>query len=52
VGYDDAKSTYAVMDTCGVTCNDQNIRAGVRNISKAALFALIQAESDNDGIIW
>jgi hypothetical protein len=52
VGYDDTDSTYAVMDTCGVTCNDQNTRAGVRNISKAALFALIEAESDNDGIMW
>ncbi|HEX7490112.1 MAG TPA: hypothetical protein VF337_00220 [Candidatus Limnocylindrales bacterium] len=52
VGYDDAAGTYAVMDTCGVTCNDQNTRAGVRNISQAALFALIVAESDNDGIMW
>jgi hypothetical protein len=52
VGYDDAAGTYAVMDTCGTTCNDQNTRGGVRNISQAALFALIVAESDNDGIMW
>jgi hypothetical protein len=52
VGYDDSAGTYAVMDTCGTTCNDQNTRGGVRNISQAALFALIVAESDNDGIMW
>jgi hypothetical protein len=52
VGYDDPAGTYAVMDTCGTTCNDRNVRAGVRNISRAALFSLIQAESDDDGIIW
>jgi hypothetical protein len=52
VGYDDTAGTYAVMDTCGTTCNDRNIRAGVRNIGQAALFALIAAESDNDGIMW
>jgi hypothetical protein len=52
VGYDDTAGTYAVMDTCGVTCNDQNARGGVRSISQASLFALIRAESDNDGIMW
>jgi hypothetical protein len=52
VGYDDTAGTYAVMDTCGTTCNDGSVRAGVRNMSQAALFALIQAESDNDGIMW
>jgi hypothetical protein len=52
VGYDDTAGTYAVMDTCGVACNDQNARGGVRSISQAALFALIAAESDNDGIMW
>jgi hypothetical protein len=52
VGYDDTAGTYAVMDTCGTTCNDRNVRAGVRNMSQAALFSLIKAESDNDGIIW
>ncbi|HEX7591944.1 MAG TPA: hypothetical protein VF375_08325 [Candidatus Limnocylindrales bacterium] len=52
VGYDDSAGTYAVMDTCGATCNDQNTRGGVRNMSQAALFALIAAESDNDGIMW
>ena len=52
VGYDDTAGTYAVMDTCGTACNDGSVRAGVRNISQAALFALIQAESDNDGIMW
>lgn len=52
VGYDDNAGTYAVMDTCGTTCNDRNVRAGVRNISQAALFSLIGAESDDDGIMW
>jgi hypothetical protein len=52
VGYDDTAGTYAVMDTCGTTCNDLNSRAGVRNISQSALFALIVAESDDDGIMW
>jgi hypothetical protein len=40
------------MDTCGTTCNDQNVRAGVKTMSQAALYALIVAESDNDGVIW
>jgi len=44
--------TYAVMDTCGLRCNDRNLRVGVRNMSQAALFALIRDESDNDGIMW
>ncbi len=52
VGYDDAAGTYSVMDTCGPTCNDKNARAGVKTMSQAALFALIAAESDNDGVIW
>jgi hypothetical protein len=52
VGYDDAAKTYTVMDTCGKTCNDRNMRSGVRTMSQAALFSLIQAESDNDGIMW
>ena len=52
VGYNDTTGTYAVMDTCGVACNDRNMRAGVRNMSQAALFSLIRAESDDDGIIW
>ena len=52
VGYDDAAGTYMVMDTCGTTCNDRNIRAGVRPMSQTALFSLIQAESDDDGIMW
>ena len=52
VGYDDAAGTYAVMDTCGLRCNDRNMRVGVRNMSQAALYALIRAESDNDGIMW
>lgn len=52
VGYDDAAGTYAVMDTCGVRCNDRSLRVGVRNMSQAALFALIRDESDNDGIMW
>ncbi|MGD0121101.1 MAG: hypothetical protein ABSC46_00900 [Candidatus Limnocylindrales bacterium] len=52
VGYDDAAGTYTVMDTCGITCNDRNMRAGVRTISQANLFSLIQAEVDDDGIMW
>ena len=52
VGYDDAAGTYAVMDTCGTTCNDRNVRAGVRSMDQAALFSLIAAESDDDGIMW
>jgi hypothetical protein len=52
VGYDDKAGTYSVMDTCGLTCNNRNLRAGVRNMSQAALFSLIRAESDDDGIIW
>ena len=52
VGYDDAAKTYTVMDTCGTTCNDRNMRSGVRTMSQAGLFSLIQAESDNDGIMW
>ena len=52
VGYDDTSGTYAVMDTCGLTCNNRNVRGGVGNISQSALFALIRAESDNDGILW
>ena len=52
VGYDDTAATYMVMDTCGTTCNDRNIRSGVRPMSQAGLFSLIQAESDDDGIMW
>ena len=52
VGYDDTAGTYTVMDTCGLTCNDRNMRAGVRTISQANLFSLIQAEPDDDGIMW
>jgi hypothetical protein len=52
VGYDDTAGTYSVMDTCGTTCNDKNVRAGVKSMSQAAVFALIMAESDDDGVIW
>jgi hypothetical protein len=52
VGYDDTAGTYTVMDTCGITCNDRNMRAGVRTISQSSLFSLIQAEVDDDGIMW
>jgi hypothetical protein len=52
VGYDDAAGTYTVMDTCGTTCNDRNVRSGVGSIGQAALFSLIGAESDDDGIMW
>jgi hypothetical protein len=52
VGYDDDAGTYTVMDTCGAGCNNRGVRGGVGQIGQAALFALIQAESDNDGIVW
>jgi hypothetical protein len=52
VGYDDTAGTYSVMDTCGVTCNDRTVRSGVGSIGQDALFSLIGAESDNDGIMW
>ena len=52
VGYDDSAGTYSVMDTCGLTCNDRNVRAGMKTMSQQALYALIVAESDNDGIMW
>jgi hypothetical protein len=52
VGYDDTAGTYSIMDTCGPTCNDKNTRAGVKSMSQAAVYALIAAESDNDGVIW
>ena len=52
LGYDDSAGTYTVMDTCGLTCNDRNVRAGVKTMSQQALYALIAAESDNDGIMW
>jgi hypothetical protein len=52
VGYDDAAGTYQVMDTCGATCNDSNERSSVASIDQASLYALILAESDDDGIMW
>jgi hypothetical protein len=52
VGYDDTAGTYQVLDTCGLTCNDRGVRAGVSTMSQAAVYALIEAESDNDGILW
>ena len=52
VGYDDKAHTYSVMDTCGLTCNDRRIRGGLGTMSQAALYSLIKAESDDDGIIW
>ena len=52
VGYDDTAGTYTVMDTCGLTCNDRNTRAGARTISQTSLFSLIEAEVDDDGIMW
>jgi hypothetical protein len=52
VGYDDKAGTYSVMDTCGLNCNDRGMRAGVRSVGQSALFSLIRAESDDDGIIW
>jgi hypothetical protein len=52
VGYDDNAGTYTVIDTCGLTCNDRNVRGGVETMTQQAVYALIEAESDNDGIIW
>ena len=52
VGYDDTAGTYTLIDTCGPSCNDRNMRAGRGIIRQSALFSLIGAESDNDGIIW
>jgi hypothetical protein len=52
VGYDDAAGTYTTIDTCGKGCNSTGVRSGVGHIGQAALYALIRAESDNDGIIW
>jgi hypothetical protein len=52
VGYDDTAGTYQVLDTCGLTCNDRGVRAGVSTMSQATLYALMKAESDNDGILW
>lgn len=52
VGYDDTAKTYSVMDTCGPGCNSTGLSVGVRTISQAALWTLMQAETDDDGIIW
>jgi hypothetical protein len=52
VGYDDNAGTYTVIDTCGVSCSDSNTRSGVSTVSQATLYALILAESDDDGIMW
>jgi len=52
VGYDDKAGTYAVMDTCGLTCNSRHVRSGLANMSQSALWALVKAEVDNDGIMW
>jgi hypothetical protein len=52
VGYDDTAKTYSVMDTCGPGCNSTGLAVGVRTISQAALWTLMRAETDDDGIIW
>ncbi len=52
VGYDDVAGTYTTIETCGKGCNSSGTRSGVGRISQAALYALIRAESDNDGILW
>lgn len=52
VGYDDTAKTYSVMDTCGPGCNSSGLSVGVRTISQTALWTLMRAETDDDGIIW
>jgi hypothetical protein len=52
VGYNDTAGTYSVMDTCGPGCNSSGLAAGVRTIDQDDLWTLIQAETDDDGIIW
>lgn len=52
VGYDDKAGTYTMVDTCGLMCNTKNRRGGVAIITQSGLYALIQAEVDNDGIMW
>ncbi len=52
VGYDDTAKTYSVMDTCGPGCNSSGLSVGVRTISQSALWTLVLAETDDDGIIW
>jgi hypothetical protein len=52
VGYDDAKGTYTYIDTCGPGCNNSGNPAGVYTVSQTAVWALLGAETDHDGIIW
>ena len=52
VGYDDTKGTYTYIDTCGPGCNNSGNPAGVYTVSQQALWALLGAETDHDGIIW
>jgi hypothetical protein len=52
VGYDDAKGTYAYIDTCGPGCNNSGAAAGFYTVSQQTLWALLGAETDHDGIIW
>jgi hypothetical protein len=54
IGYDNTVSpaTYTYIDTCGPGCNDTGTAAGVHTIHQSAMWALIQAETDSDGIVW
>jgi hypothetical protein len=52
VGYDNIASTYTFVDTCGPGCNNTGRAAGVYTVSQATMWALLRAETDNDGILW
>ena len=52
VGYDNIASTYTFVDTCGPGCNNTGRAAGVYTVSQATMWALLLAETDNDGILW
>lgn len=52
VGYDDGAGTYTYVDTCGPGCNNAGSAAGVYDVSQRALWNLLRAESDGDGIVF
>lgn len=52
IGYNDTAGTYTYIDSCGPGCNNTGSAAGVYTVSQAALWALLGAETDHDGIIW
>lgn len=52
VGYDDDAGTYIYVDTCGPGCNSTGSAAGVYEVSQRALWNLLRAESDGDGIVF